>query len=88
MSMDNPDEPTNELASIEWWKANLIKQEYSEGEPMPEPETGYQAPAPTTPILERLVPLKHIPGLALGALLIGTAIGMAIEEYIQSRKER
>lgn len=62
-----------------------IEEENSYGLPIepvePVPEPAYQAPMPTMPILDRLVPLKHIFGLCVGILLIGISIGMYLNEF-------
>ncbi len=79
------DELTNERASIEYWKAKLMQEEYSEGEPVePVPEIPVPSPVerriPPAGSPPATVPVNYLFWWGVGFLLIGYALGRWIAE--------
>ena len=82
---DNNDEAVSEQANMLYWKAKMLKEEFSKGEPVepvPEPPPPIQYPTVTkTGWLDVMVSVRQIFGLCVGVLLIGVSIGMYLNEF-------
>lgn len=80
-------EAVREQASMLWWKAKLLKQEFSEGqplEPVPEPPPPVQYP----PVPRQWEPMfQQNLGLIVGSMLIGISVGLWLSEFEFVRKE-
>lgn len=74
------DELTHDQASMLYWKAKMLKEEFSEGtpiEPVPEPPPPMQYPS----VPKQWEPLKQNLGLIVGSMLIGVSLGLWLSEF-------